>query len=87
MVKDTVCALHKYRWTFQDKEDTFTEVVSGKCMRDRDYIAALQRTRGDCLMLLGGGTFRLVAMHEYARYCFWYWHLQLSVGSPLSTNC
>lgn len=22
-------------------------------------------SRGDCLMLLGGGTFRVVAMHEY----------------------
>ena len=67
-VKDTVYTLYKYRWTF---EDTFTQVVSGKRMKDRGYIAALQRTiasRADCLVLLGGGSFGLVAIHEYARH-------------------
>lgn len=69
-VKRTVCALYNYRWTFEDWEDSFDQVLSGKRMGQRGYVAALQRTiasRADCLVLLGGGSFGLVAIHEYAR--------------------
>ena len=70
-VKSTVCALYNYRWTFDDWEDSFDQVLSGrKGTGHRGYVAALQRTiasRADCLVLLGGGSFGLVAIHEYVR--------------------
>ena len=52
--------------TFKEWEDSFLQVTGN--ITDGGYIAALQRTIGsqaDCLILVGGGTFRLGAISEY----------------------
>ena len=65
-VKNTVVTLLKGSLTFEEWEDTFTNVTAG--ITDRGYIAALQRmiaSRADCLVLAGGGNFFILALYEY----------------------
>lgn len=65
-VRDTVVALLNRTVSFQTWEDRFVEASGG--IEDRGYIAALQRTiasRADCLVLVGGGHFIKLALHEY----------------------
>ena len=66
-IRTTVVTLLDNTLNFEEWEDTFIE-VSG--IEDRGYIAALQRTiasRADCLVLVGGGHFLEIALHEYLR--------------------
>ena len=66
-IRSTVVTLLNNTLNFEEWEDTFME-VSG--IEDRGYIAALQRTiasRADCLVLVGGGHFLELALHEYLR--------------------
>ena len=66
MVKNATLALVNANLTFEEWEDTFSSITAG--ITDRGYIAALQKTvasRADCLMILGGGNFVRLALHEY----------------------
>ncbi len=52
--------------TFDRWEDSFIAAAGG--ITDSGYIAALQRTiasRADCLVLVGGGQFLKIALHQY----------------------
>lgn len=52
--------------TFEKWEESFTTAVGG--IVDSGYIAALQRTiasRSRCLVLVGGGQFLKIALHQY----------------------
>ncbi len=64
--KETVSKLYENRLTFEEWENTFTNVTNG--VDDRGYIAALQKalaSRADCLVLVGGGSFLKLALREY----------------------
>ena len=66
-IRNTVVTLLDNTLNFEEWEETFIK-VSG--IEDRGYIAALQRTiasRADCLVLVGGGHFLELALHEYLR--------------------
>ncbi len=65
-VQDTVTRLFGNRLTFEEWENTFSNVTSG--VEDRGYIAGLQKaiaSRADCLVLVGGGHFLHLALREY----------------------
>ena len=65
-VKETVVTLLNNTLTFEEWEDSFTDITEG--MTSGGYIAALQRaiaSRADCLVLAGGGNFLKVALYEY----------------------
>ena len=52
--------------TFEEWEDSFSHATGA--IEDSGYIAALQRTiagRSDCLVLVGGGQFLKLALHDY----------------------
>ncbi len=66
LVKTTFEDFFQKSYEFSEWEDTFTAVTDG--IEDRGYIAAIQRTiasRADCIVLVGGGQFLKVALHEY----------------------
>ncbi len=65
-IKGTIVHWYNYTVTFKEWEDSFTNITGG--LADRGYIATLQRTiasRADCLVLLGGGNFLRLALHDY----------------------
>ncbi len=65
-VQDTVVSLLNRTMSFDAWQDGFVEASGG--LQDRGYIAALQRTiasQADCLVLVGGGNFIKLALHEY----------------------
>ena len=65
-VQDAVIAMVNTTMTFLEWESGFVKSSGG--IEDRGYIAALQRTiasRADCLVLVGGGNFIKLALHEY----------------------
>ncbi len=65
-MKSTLLSFFNHSLTFEEWEDTFTEVSGG--ITDRGYIAALQQgiaSRADCIVFLGGGNFLRLALHEY----------------------
>lgn len=68
-IKGTIVQWLNHSVTFRVWENGFVNVTEG--MRDRGYIAALQRTiasRADCLILLGGGNFLRLALHDYLNH-------------------
>ena len=53
-------------WPFKEWEQSYLNASRG--IKDRVYLAALQRTlasQADCLILMGGGSFREVAFNNY----------------------
>ena len=68
LVESYIGLLLSNKVTFQQWQESFSKVLMGG--GDAGYIAALQRTiasRSDCLVLLGGGLFQRLALHEYVR--------------------
>ena len=66
--KFTLSNLFHSQWSFNEWEDSFTEVASIPV--SSGYIAAFQRTlasRADCLVLVGGGYFQELALNDYKR--------------------
>ena len=60
--KNFVEKLYRDSWTFGDWEKNFLTIPG--LLKDRGYIAALQRTiasKADCLILMGGGHFQHIA--------------------------
>lgn len=58
--------LYRNTWTFNDWEESFLTIPG--LLTDKGYIATLQRTiasRGDCLILMGGGHFQHMALQTY----------------------
>ena len=58
--------LYRDSWNFEDWEKSFLAVP--EIPRDKGYIAVLQRniaSRGDCLILMGGGHFQHMALQTY----------------------
>lgn len=79
LVKRTFKEIVQRKVKFSEWQDSFSATTDG--MEDRGYIAALQRTiasRADCLVLVGGGQFLKVALHEYLdlhsrdEWCIWF---------------
>lgn len=65
-VKKVVPELYEGDWTFTEWEDSFVKATDG--VQNPGYIASLQRTiasRADCLVLMGGGDFQRLALHDY----------------------
>ena len=65
-VKKVVPELYEGYRTFDEWEDSFVKATDG--VENPGYIASLQRTiasRADCLVLLGGGDFQRLALHDY----------------------
>ena len=65
-VKDAVVTILNNTLTFEEWEDSFTDVTEG--MTNGGYIATLQRaiaSRADCLVLAGGGNFLKMALYQY----------------------
>lgn len=63
MVKSFVAQVYDNHMTFDEWQNTFTEVS-----QDRGYVASLQRTiagRASCLILMGGGHFQELAFQDY----------------------
>lgn len=66
--KTFVQQLYHSSWKFEDWERSFLAIPG--LLHDKGYIAALQRTiasRGDCLILMGGGHFQHMALQTYLR--------------------
>ena len=58
--------LYRGTWTFNDWEESFLTIPG--ILADKGYIATLQRTiasKGDCLILMGGGHFQYMALQTY----------------------
>ena len=56
------------QWSFNEWENSFTRVAT--IPTNSGYIAAFQRTlasRADCLVLVGGGYFQELALHDYKK--------------------
>ena len=67
-VKDMVFQLYKKQMNFEEWEGTFDSVVEGN--PDRGYIATLQAEEvggADCLILMGGGHFQVLAKEQFTR--------------------
>ena len=67
-INSSFSKLFKDGWTFNEWEQSFTEVAS--IADNGGYIAAFQRTlasRADCLILIGGGYFQELALNDYKR--------------------
>ena len=67
-MNSTFSKLFKDGWTFNEWEQSFTQVAS--IADNKGYIAAFQRTlasRADCLILIGGGYFQELALNDYKR--------------------
>lgn len=67
-VKDFVSLLYKKKISFDEWEESFENVTGGNT--DRGYIAALQGQEvqnADCLILMGGGHFQLLALQHYIK--------------------
>ena len=65
-VKNVVPLLYNGKWTFRDWENSFTQATDD--IDNPGYIASLQRTiasQADCLVLLGGGDYQRLALHDY----------------------
>jgi hypothetical protein len=65
-IKGTVVCWFNYSVSFRNWENTLFNVTGG--IKDRSYIAALPRTvasRAVCLVLVGGGNFLRLALHNY----------------------
>lgn len=65
--KGVVMKLYGYKWSIEKWEASFVEASRGE--GNKGYIAALQRivaSRADCLILMGGGSFQALAVHDYA---------------------
>ena len=68
IMQDTVADLYGNKLSLRDWEDSFTQASGG--IDNPAYIAALQRTiasQADCLILVGGGNFQVLATNEYLR--------------------
>ena len=66
LVKLAFVNIYGDEWTLEDYEKSFT--IASKGNENPVYIAALQRTlasQADCLILVGGGNFQLLALHDY----------------------
>ena len=66
LVKHAFVNIYGNKWTFEDYEKSFT--IASKGNKNPVYIAALQRTlasQADCLILMGGGNFQLLALNDY----------------------
>ena len=64
--KRTLSTLFNNEWSFEEWESSFTQTTNG--VDNSGYIAALQRTlasRAECLVLVGGGYFQMIALREY----------------------
>ena len=67
-IKDTVTALSNHSLNFEEWEDSFYTATNGK--GGQTYRAVLEMSiaaRARCLLLFGGGTFHLLALHEDLR--------------------
>ena len=65
-VKNIVPTLYGRNWTFVEWEESFIKAADG--IENPGYIASLQRTiasRADCLILMGGGDYQRLALHDY----------------------
>ena len=65
-VKSLVSKLHTF-WTFKEWENSFS-YMAGQKSEDKGYVAALQNAvagRSDCLILMGGGHFQVLALKQY----------------------
>ena len=65
----TVETLYHNEWTFEEWENSFVKATGG--ITNEGYIAALQRnlaSRADCLVLVGGGNFQVLAVESYVNY-------------------
>ena len=65
-VKNIVPTLYGRNWTFVEWEESFIKAADG--YENPGYIASLQRTiasRADCLILMGGGDYQRLALHDY----------------------
>ena len=65
-VKHTVEGLYNRQWTFEQWENSFSQATGG--MEDKGYIAAVQKgiaSQAACLILLGGGSFQILALKSY----------------------
>lgn len=65
-IKHTVERMYKHRWTFDQWEKSFSLATRG--VEDRGYLAALQKaiaSQAACLVLLGGGSFHILALRSY----------------------
>ena len=65
-IHNFVKKLYRDTWTFNDWEDSFKKIPG--VPNERGYIAALQGTiasKADCLVLMGGGHFQNLALHDY----------------------
>ena len=65
-VKSTLINLLNHSMTFDEWEESFSNVTGG--IKDRGYIAALQMiivSRADCIVIMGSGTFLKLAVSEY----------------------
>ena len=65
-VKKIVPALYGQNWVFKEWEESFIKATDG--IEYPAYIASLQRTiasRADCLILMGGGDYQRLALHDY----------------------
>ena len=61
----TMQQLYGHAWTLADLEESYSEISENE-----GYIAALQRniaSDADCLVLLGGGNFQDLTLHDYIR--------------------
>ena len=66
--QDAVTALYNHSLSFEEWEDSFYTATNGK--GGQTYRAVLEMSiaaRAQCLLLFGGGTFHLLALHEYLR--------------------
>lgn len=62
-------SLYHKQWSVKDWEKSFVKAVDGRT--NEAYIAALQRTlasKADCLVLMGGGSFQMLAVESYLDY-------------------
>ena len=58
--------LYRNTWTFRDWEESFLTIPG--LLINTGYISSLQRTiasKGDCLILMGGGHFQYMALQSY----------------------
>lgn len=65
----TLMALYNNKWTMREWEKSFVDAAGGET--NKAYIAALQRTlasTAECLILLGGGNFQVLALQDYLRH-------------------
>lgn len=64
--EQSLLSLYDNQWTVKEWDESFIQAAGS--LSDPSYVAALQRTlasRADCLILVGGGSFQILAVRDY----------------------